>query len=86
MLRIGKLKEHQKHYLWEKEVLGQNPCWNFKRLLVVWLRSCVCVAVCACVCTCVCVHMCSVTQAPLSMDVPGKTQLGGEVCISNLPD
>lgn len=91
MLRIGKLKEHQKHYLWEK-MLGENPCQNFKRLLVVWLRSCVCGCVSVCMRLCervyalVCVNMCSVAQAPLSMKFPGKTRLGGEVCISNLPD
>ena len=85
MLRIGKLKEHQKHYLWEKEMLGENPCQNFKRLLVVWLRSCV-MWLCERVYALVCVNMCSVAQAPLSMKFPGKTQLGGKVCISNLPD
>lgn len=50
------------------------------------LAEIVCVWLCVHACARVCVRMCSVAQAPLSMDFPGKTQLGGEVCISNLPD
>ena len=50
------------------------------------LAEIMCMWLCERVYALVCVNMCSVAQAPLSMKFPGKTRLGGEVCISNLPD